>query len=169
MFETQHDFNYLDTDTLDTQCAVTDTAITIRDMQYESLIIDGPEYLDARMLEVLRPLNEAGRVVAYKEAIAGVKSHAADPTALTRTLDALVPRDVVVEPATSGLRFIHMSVGASEIYLFANEGRDAINVEVHVAAGPPCAWWEPMTGRRLGANAMDRLALPPLKTAVLVC
>ena len=169
MFETQHDFNYLDTDALTTQCAITAEAITIRDMTYRALIIDGAEFTDPQAVEVLKPLDEAGRVIAYRDPVAGVSKVAADEAELVRLLDVIAFPDVTINPPNPNLRYVHLKNDEADVYFFANEGKDEIDVKLYVAATPPRQWLDPHTGDILGTSELDRLVLPPLTSRALIC
>ena len=168
MFETQHDFNYLDTDTLKTQCIITNKAITVRDMAYQAVIIDGPGFADAAALDLLKPMSDAGRVIAYRDAVPGVSITAPDAATLAKTLDALVFPDVRIVPANPDLRYLHLRLPEANVYLFANEGRAAIESKLYIATYPPQQWWDPQTAQVIEDAPMDRLALPPLTTRILV-
>ncbi len=173
MFETQHDFNYLDSDTLRSQCSLSEKGAAIRNMTYSAVIIDGPQYAEPETLDRLKPLIEAGRVIAYGEAIKRVPSFAPDPSTLRRLLDTLVFPDVTIAPDNPDLRYIHMKYGQAQdgadtdVYVFANEGRNLIDVEVCAAASGPKQWWDPMEPRVMENEPIDRLRLPPLTTRVL--
>jgi len=168
MFETQHDFNYLDTDTLRLQCTVASDTITIRDMTYRALIVDGAEYVDQPVLDILKPLNDAGRVIAYGEQIPGVLRHAADPAELVRMLDVISFPDVTINPLNRDLRYIHLKQDEADVYFFTNEGPNTIDVKLYVAVKPPRLWLDPHTGDVFSASELDHLVLPPLRTRVLI-
>jgi len=168
LFETQHDFNYLDALTLEHHAAVSEKAVTIRDMAYPVLIIDGGQYADAAVLDALQPLIEAERVVAYGEPIEGVPHHAPDAATLARVLDALVFPDVTITPQHPDLRYIHMKHDTADVYVFANDGEEAIDVELYVSAEQPKQWWDPFRATVLDGVPTDRLTLEPLAMRVLV-
>jgi len=169
MFESQHDFNYLDFDALRDRTKVAAEGAAIGDMLYRVVIVDGPEYADAGALASLKPMADAGRVVAYGEKIEGVGQFAAGPAELVRILDLLVIPDVVTTPTQAGLRYVHMQNGEDDVYLFVNEGKEPIDADVHVAAGAARAWYDPMTGRAIEeAVSSNHLQLPPLAARVLV-
>ncbi|NIA15831.1 MAG: hypothetical protein GWP08_17345 [Nitrospiraceae bacterium] len=168
MFETQHDFNYLDIDTLLSHTTVTKDGIAIRDMHYKALIIDGRDYDDANCMEALAPMVESERVIAYAEPIAWVSCFAPTPAELVRLLDVIEFPDVTITPAHPGLRFIHMRHGGADVYFFTNEGRNPIDVEVYVSAEGPRQWWDPFGARVLEDVPHNRLRLPPLGTRILV-
>jgi hypothetical protein len=168
MFETQHDFNYLDTDTLRTQCVISDKAVTIRDMTYPVVILDGPQFTDSEAVKLLRPMIDAGRVIAYGDEIAGVSTAALDAPSLVRMLDVLVFPDTTVTPANPDLRYIHMKYEEADVYLFANEGRSTIDVNVFTSVAPPREWWDPCTAQVVKNTPLNRLVLPPLTTRLLV-
>ena len=174
MFETQHDFNYLDADTLKTQCAVTDEAITVRDMAYEALIIDGAHYATSEVLGLLKPMIEAERVIAYGDPVPGVHRTAPDAETLARMLDTIVFPDVTITPQNPGLRYIHMrlptqqSGDPTDIYFFANEGPDTIDVKLYTATSPPKHWWDPQKPQVIKDAPLDRLVLPPLTARILL-
>ena len=168
LFETQHDFNYLDTDTLLTHCAIDEDGIAIRSMHYNALIIDGTGYPAPASLQALAPLIQSGRVIAYGDPIDGVTRFAPDAAELIRLLDAIESPDVTIRPAHPGLRFIHMRHDGTHVYFFTNEAPDTIDVEVHVSADGPRQWWDPFGARIIEDAAPNRLRLPPLATRILV-
>jgi len=168
MFETQHDFNYLDTDTLRSQCTVSESGVVIRDMNYQALIVDGMEYVDSDVLAALKPLNDAGRVIAYADPVKSIERYAADAGALVRALDLIVFPDVTVTPSAPGLRYSHLKCGSSDVYVFANEGREPIDVKVLTSANPPREWWDPYAAKVLQNDPPDRLSVPPLQTRILL-
>jgi len=167
MFETQHDFNYLDAPTLRQHAAVSDEAVRIRDMTYQVLIVDGAQYVDAELLGLLRPLIDAERVVAYGDRIEGIPHFAPDAATLARVLDAIVFPDVTITPRNPDLRYIHLKHDDADVYVFANEGKETIDVELHVAVPTPRQWWDPFRAEILEGAPLDRLKLAPLTTRVL--
>lgn len=167
MFETQHDFNYLDVDTLRAACAVTPEGIRIRDMHYRALIVDGAAYATPEALQVLKPLTESGRVIAYGDPVEGIARHVPDAPGLVRALDALVPPDVRIEPANPNLRYIHMRTGDTHFYLFANEGPEGIQGRLTVSAEGAREWWDAEAASVLAGESADTMDLPKLATRVL--
>ena len=168
MFETQHDFNYLDAHTLETQCTVSGKAVTIRGMAYEVIIIDGPQYATPEAMEILDPMIEAGRVIAYGDAVKRTPNFAPGADELVRMLDVKVFPDVTIAPRNPHLRYVHMKHAADGVYFFANEGKETIDVELHVAAATAKEWWDPWEARVIENAPLDRLVLPPLTTRILV-
>jgi len=167
LFETQHDFNYLDVDTLLSACTVSSNGIVIRNMDYQAVIVDGKEFATDGAMRALQPLVDARRVIAFGEPIAGVPTTCVDAATLSAALDAIVPPDVVLQPANAGLRYIHLRTGDTHFYLFANEARDPIQGALTVAATGSREWWDPETAQVMTDIPGDRLELPPLTTRVL--
>ena len=168
LFETQHDFNYLDTDTLLRHATVTKDGIRIRDMHYKALIIDGRDYDDANCMEALAPMVQSERVIAYGEPVAWTSRFAPDAAELVRVLDIIAFPDVTITPTHPGLRFIHMRHGGANVYFFTNESPEPIDVEVYVSADGPRQWWDPFAARILDNAPGNRLRLKPLATRILV-
>ena len=169
LFEAQRDFNYLDCDTLRNECAVSSDAIRIRDMTYKALIIDGPHFVEPDTLPTLKPLLDAGRVIAYVDPVAEVPAVAPHAAGLVSMLDAIAPPDVVITPPNPDLRYIHMRHADADLYLFANEGREPIDVALKVAVAGAKEWWDPEAPAILTDANPNRLALPPYETRVLCC
>ena len=126
LFESQRDFNYLDTDTLKNACTVDNNAIRVGNMTYKALIVDGLGYTDPETIQLLEPMIDAGLVISYRDEVPGIPSVAADPGALVIMLDYLVQPDVTVIPSNSDLRYYHVRHDDADFYLFANEGREPI-------------------------------------------
>ncbi len=168
LFETQHDFNYLDTTTLRVQGAVSEKGIAVREMFYECLIVDGPQAISDATLNLLRPLIDADRVIAYRDAVGGIPRTASDAQELVRVIDTIAFPDVVVTPPNPDLRCLHMRFGEEHIYLFVNEGKAPIDVKVHVSAAPGREWWDPWKAQRIEGAPPDRLNLPPLAARLLL-
>ncbi len=170
LFESQRDFNYLDRDTLLDQCSVDAEAVRIHDMTYQAVIVDGPEYMEPAIAAKLEPLISAGRVLAFRDPTPDVPiAVAPDAPGLVKMLDAIVPPDVAVSPATKDLRYIHLQHDEADVYLFANEGKGPLDLEVTVSAKGEREWWDPETATVLAGAEPKRLKLPPFRTAVLCC
>ena len=170
LFESQRDFNYLDRDTLLDRCTVDGDAVRIHDMEYQTVIVDGPEYMEPAIAAKLEPLISAGRVVAFRDPTPDVPiAVAPDAAGLVKMLDAVVPPDVTASPATKDLRYIHMRYDEADIYLFANEGKGPLDLEINVSAKGKREWWDPETATVVADANPDRLELPPFRTAVLCC
>ena len=170
LYETQHDFNYLDADTLKRDCVVDENAIRVGDMAYCALIVDGPGWMDDELTTKLAPLLKAGRVIVYGESLPNVAAPAApDGGSLVTALDALVPVDVRVTPANSHVRVIHMRHETTDLYVFANEGPEPVKAAIEVAAAGCHDWWDPETGAAIDSVASDCLSLPPGRIRVLSC
>ena len=99
----------------------------------------------------------------------GVSKVAADEPELVRLLDVLAFPDVTINPPNPNLRCIHLKNDEADVYFFANEGKDQIDVKLYVAATPPRQWLDPQTGEALSGTELDHLILPPLRTRVLIC
>ena len=167
LFQSQRDFNYLGRDTLLSDCAISATGVAIRDMAYRGLVIDGPEYASPELLSRLKPLIDAGRVVAYGDPVPEVPQVAANAQSLVAMLDKWGPPDVTASPKALGLRYIHVRHSDSDLYLFANEGPEAIDVDVRVAASGAGEWWDPQAAALIEDTPSNRLVLDPLTTRVL--
>ncbi|HOZ48057.1 MAG TPA: glycosyl hydrolase [Candidatus Hydrogenedentes bacterium] len=167
LFETQRDFNYLDTDTLAKACTISAEGVAVHDMRYRAVIVDGAQYATGEALALLKPIIEAGRVIAYGEAIDGVPKTATEGEALIAALDGLVAPDVVVTPPCKGLRYTHMRTAEADIYVFANEQPEPIEGTLSVAAEGARQWWDPETAAVLDGVPSGALELPKLATRVL--
>ena len=168
LFESQRDFNYLDTDTLLERAGITDSSVTVGSMRYDAIVLDGPAYSDAAALGVLAPMIASGRVIAYADAVVGVEHAAADAAALEKALEKLVDRDVALSPAQPMIRYHHVRHGELDFYLFANEGRDMVEADLSVAAQGAWEWWNPHKPER-NAAVERRLRIAPYELNVLCC
>jgi hypothetical protein len=167
LFERQRDFLYLDTDTLAAQARVTAEGITVRDMHYRALIIDGANTVLPDTLGRLKPFIDAGRVIACVDPIPGVPAVAGSPDQLLAALDMLAPADVRLSPANRDVRYHHTRHGETHFYLFTNEGRNPVETTVEVAAAGTRAWWDPETAAILSNVEPNRLQLAPYTARVL--
>lgn len=168
LFESQHDFNYIDTDTL-RNCTITPTGIAIQQMTYSALVIDGAACLTPEVLALLKPLIDAGRVIAYRDEVPATRL-AADPGQLIRLLDTLVYPDLVVTPATPALRYRHVQYGDQHLLLFVNEGPEPLTCKIYPATPiAPKRWLDPMTGLPAQDPPGETLTLNPLQTRILEC
>jgi len=131
------------------------------------VIVDGAQYATGEALALLKPIIEAGRVIAYGEAIDGVPKTATEGEALIAALDGLVAPDVVVTPPCKGLRYTHMRTAEADIYVFANEQPEPIEGTLSVAAEGARQWWDPETAAVLDGVPSGALELPKLATRVL--
>ena len=166
LFENQHDFNYLDTNTLLSRAKVTGDGISVGAMNYTTLIVDGEEALTPEVMEVLKPLFDAGRVVAYKAEVAGV-SQSADEVSLMAELDTRVKPDVQLQPVNPNIRFHHVLHGDTHLYFFTNEGPDLVDVLLTVSAQGATVWWDPETAEIVQDLSSTQLALKPYTSRVL--
>ena len=162
LFQAQRDFVYLDTDTLRTACRVTTEGIHLHDHSYRVLLVEDSNFLDAAILETIGPLREAGRLLCADELSPG------EPAPFMERLEALCAPDVVLAPANSDLRYVHVRHGTAHFYLFANEGREPIRGRINVAAqGAKRAWWDPRTLDVKPARAPAEIQLDSYRTLVL--
>ncbi|MBI5093185.1 MAG: hypothetical protein HZB26_12190 [Candidatus Hydrogenedentes bacterium] len=169
LFESQRDFNYLDTDALKNSCRVSSEAIRIQDMEYKALVIDGAEYITPDVLRALKPMLDSGRVLAYVDPAAGVAPPAADALSLVVALDKLVPADITITPKNSGLRYLHLKHPEGDVYVFANEAPEPIDSALTVAAHGPGQWIDPETAQPVAGANPTRAQLPPRALRVLFC
>ena len=167
LFESQHDFNYLDSDTLVKEAEVSPKGIAIRNMRYEALVIDDPSTAPPEILGKLQPIIDAGRVFPYLDPVAGIPGVAGDSKALLAALDTLVLPDVRIEPANASLRYHHTVHGGTHFYLFTNEGPEPFDVSLSVGAEGPAVWWDPETATVLEDEDPKRIALRPYTAKVL--
>lgn len=168
MFEHQRDFNYLDAQTLLERCTVDADGVRINDMHYRGVIVDGADYATQEVMKALRPMIDAGRVVAFRDGVDGVDRVATNADALVAALDAIAPPDVVLAPASKALRFTHMQQDGGDFYVFANEGRETVESALAVAAPGARTWWDPMAAAKLDRPG-DRIRLEPYQILVLHC
>lgn len=167
LFEHQIDFNYLDTDTLALHASVDKDAITVGEMRYEALVIDGAETAPPEALAKLKPFLDAGRVLAYAEPVGGVPHLAANAAELVESLAAWTPPEVKISPAHRDLRYYHVRHPGADLYFFTNEGREGIDVELNVAAAGRREWWDPETAQVLSDADGRRVQLAPYTGRVL--
>ena len=104
----------------------------------KSHIPDGPGYTDEAVLAKLRPMIEAGRVVACTEAVPGIGVLAPDPDSLVARLAELAAPDVAVDPQQPGLRCLHLRDGDADMYLFVNEAPETLRCAVTVRDARNC-------------------------------
>lgn len=170
LFEHQRDFNYLDRDTLVKASTVDGDGVRIHDMAYKAIGVDGPQYVSEPILAKLAPMIEAGRVLAYADAVPGVGVLSPDPESLLARLAELSPPDVMVEPRQPGLRYHHVRDADADMYLFINEARDTIRANIAVSAsGATREWWNPHTAQVVGINTQEPIEIPPYQSRVLRC
>ena len=170
LFEHQRDFCYLDRDTLLDASSVDAAAVRVRDMAYKAIVVDGPGYTDEAVLAKLRPMIEAGRVVACTEAVPGIGVLAPDPDSLVARLAELAAPDVAVDPQQPGLRCLHLRDGDADMYLFVNEAPETLRCAVTVRdARNAREWWNPHTAEVLADAPPDALEIPPYEGRLLRC
>lgn len=170
MFESQRDFNYLDRDTLLDVCEVDGEGIRIKGMHYRAVVVDGLIYTDDVVVSKLQPLLDAGRVIAYAEAVPGLAAPVAEDAAkLVATLDAVYPPDVVLTPADANVRYTHMQQDDADYYVFSTEGRTKAAMALEVAAEGPREWWDPVSGELINHADASRLEAAPYRIRVLRC
>ncbi|MBI4557140.1 MAG: hypothetical protein HY706_06105 [Candidatus Hydrogenedentes bacterium] len=169
MFETQHDFNYLDSETVLTKCRIGADGIRIADMNYRALIVDGPDFVTRDILRALQPMINSGRVLPYLDPVPEIPALATTAENLVKLLDERAEPDVMVSPPPSHLRYIHLGKGRIHFYLFANEGPEEIDVSIQVSARGKHEWWDPESAAVLDEELPGRLRLPPISMRVLAC
>lgn len=167
LFESQRDFNYLDTDTLKSVARMNSSGVEVGEMKYAALIVDGPGFTDPETLRVLRPMIDAGRVIPYVDPVPEIPALAPDRAALVAQLDALTPPDITAAPATPHLRYMHLRLENEDLYLFANEGKDEYTGTLKTSASGTAEWWDPETGKAIEGQSGDRIHVPPLRMQVL--
>lgn len=167
LFEGPEDFNYLDTETLLTRAKAAPEGLSIEEMRYDALLLDGPEDVSASILAFLKPMIDAGRVAAYKDPVAGVPAVHGTPEQVFAWLRGLYPPDITLEPPSLHLRFHHARHDGGDFYFFTNEGRDPIEAALAVGTSGNAQWWD-VEGASKDLNSDPRLLrLAPYASALL--
>ncbi|GMW03469.1 MAG: hypothetical protein AMXMBFR84_46030 [Candidatus Hydrogenedentota bacterium] len=168
LFEHQRDFLYLDKHMLRKHVYLGADGFRIGAMDYKVIVIDGAEYLDAESADLLKPLVESGRVVAFQDAVSEHIDVAVSEEELLEKLDALTPVDIRVSPSTPHLRYQHLRLDGLHVYLFSNEGRETIAGTLEVSAPGSRQWWDPESGLPIDL-VPEELSIPPTRMRLLVC
>lgn len=168
-FQHQRDFNYIDAETVLAAEVAHDGLRVGPHARYQLVILDGVGTLPPAAVERLRPMIDAGHVVAFGDAprITGVPV-AASPQDLVAIIDRTCAPDVRLAPASPGLRFRHVVKGGQHFYILFNETRQPIAGTLTVAATGQRRWVDTVAGRSAEAAAGDlQLNLGPYGVALL--
>ncbi len=171
LFQNQKDFFYLH-DSLLAAARVEGGQLKSGGASYSVIVIDGLETVSAPLLsQLLRCLDAGISVIAYDSRLraAGGEEHAsallgkvtkhsrfvslrADERRLIEQVDALVPKDLAVQPAAPGLRYCHRIRDGVHFYLVVNEGDEKIQTSIAFAQKAKPEVWDAETGSMRAAG-----------------
>jgi len=171
LFETQHDFTYINRTTLLENAEITPKGVAIGNSFFSLLIVDGETFWNEELGRKLSVLVDSGRVVAYgkKDFNPPLSKTAHNAGTLEKLVAELTCPDVRLHPKNPGLRYIHIRHELRDFYIFANEAAESIAGELCVAAETDDReWWDPETGKVV-SKSVDKLILAPYQMLVLAC
>jgi hypothetical protein len=147
-FENQRDFNYLDLETLAEADEIAADHVRIKGMRYSLLVIDGLHApLPAELLKRLRPMIDAGHVVAWTGSSEnGIR--AVDAEGLLRACDTCCPRDVQLLPPAPAVRVRHLVKDGHHFYLLFNETGQPVRTAMSKGAAGKAAWVDTVSAKR---------------------
>jgi hypothetical protein len=157
-FQHQRDFNYLEERHLWDEARLDDSGLTIGPMRYQALIIE--EEPDGRANPALKILEQAGRIIRYTEAMPEAE--------LLARIDPLIPADIRVSPAVSGLRVRHALKAGWHYFMLFNETRNAIEITVELPVVGVATLYDPWRGATSELPADKRLALAGHEFQVII-
>ena len=169
-FHRQRDFNYLEVRHLWDDARVDGDGIHLAGMRYRALIIDDT-HVPSEAMPMVEALAQAGRLILWRHgdgaAQATGASLASTPDELVAAIDALVPPDLVVEPASEDLRYRHVVKGGAHYYLLCNEGASPIRCRLGVSVAGQRTLIDPFSvDERVFPDGVE-LVLVPYATMVL--
>jgi len=144
LFQNQVDFNYLEDWRLCDQAKMTDGRLVIGEMAYRMLIVDQDEAPVGPVGEGIKAFEAAGGLVRYARGTA------------TAEWVAGLDRDVVADPPSNDLRYVHVAKDGADFYLFTNEGSGPIDTTVSCRCVGRAEWFDAWTGRFHPAGVIRR-------------
>jgi len=138
----QRDFNYLDPHTLLHEASVDAAGIRIGSMHYGLLVIDGDYPVAADVLDKLRPMVAAGRVVQFNEdsTVNGVEP-IGDAASLIAAIDRRAGSDLKITSDSGSLRVRAVEKLGRRIVMLFNESLErSVEFSVAVQPGAETSW-----------------------------
>jgi len=147
LFQNQWDFNYLE-DRLLTEATVGNGRLSLGESSYSVLVRMANHTLIEQEEKVVESFAQSGGCIIRF-----------DPTEdetdfIKRLEESLVP-DVVLEPAHSDLRYIHIRKGGREFYYLTNEEGNSVEGRLTVRSVGRAEWWDPLTGESNPAVVLE--------------
>ena len=172
-FQHQQDFNYLEFRHLWQDAVTTGTGVTIQNMQYPIVILDGYERVPAEAEEALVKLARHGRLVLWNTAPEGlVKSGALRPASedeLVNLLNALAQPDLFLEGPQPDLRVRHIEKEGLHYYLLVNEGLEPIQPRITIPMPVEKLLFDPYSGQVEPVEDGSPIPLAPYTLKILLC
>jgi hypothetical protein len=142
LYRNQIDFLYLDDQAVTT--ATTDGGLLRAGAQgYRVVVVEGDPPLSEAAGERLAEFERAGgNVIRFEPG-----------TDLLAELDAVLERDLRLQPPHPELRYTHHRRDGVDLYYLVNEGSEEIYGQLHIASAGHAEYWNPLSGQRTVAAA----------------
>ena len=125
-FQDQRDFNYLEIRHLWDDAKVDSKGVHIAGMNYSVIILDSLSFLPPKAIPLLKKLARKGRLIIRKDSeFASLFKGAVlynSPTELISAIDKMIKPDLLLSPASEGIRYRHVIKGSDHYYILFNEG-----------------------------------------------
>lgn len=195
LYEHQIEFNYLEERLFTEQCELRYGAAHIGEYGYPVIVVDRPErFADKTRKRLAEFVQMGGTVIVVSEAQAEASAASAIPVPdfasaggigvsaagaeLPETVGRLLPRDIALAPACSGIRSSHVRKGDVHFYLLVNEGEERWEGTVELGTAGFAEKWDPWEGSVvaqpvLPSSAPGKSAVVPLvlerRDSVILC
>lgn len=171
-FETQQDFNYLETRELAEMAHVDADGIQLGGMHYRALVLDGFASVPPEILPMLAALVSAGRVICWKKTPVELEGSSIAPVSekedLLQKVVPLAPTFLHILPAQPEIRYRHVMKEGLDYRLFFNESGREFEVAIHLPGNAKYVWFRPEDGTTEEAHLSRRVAFAPYEMKILV-
>jgi hypothetical protein len=153
LYEQQIEFNYLEEELFVSASTLQAGSVSIAEQIYRVIIIESLEHLqEETILKLQSFLAQGGQVVVLSDttternAVLNGACVIGSLEAVTGAIDAVVKRDVRLQPAVSTLRISHVRKGAYHFFLVVNEGEDRYDGHLELGLEGKVEQWNPWLG-----------------------
>lgn len=170
-FQGQRDFNYLEIRHLWDDAKVDSKGVHIKGMNYSVIILDSLSVLPPKALPLLKKLARKGRLIIRKDSGFATLFKGAvlynSPTELISAIDKKVVPDLILSPASEGIRYRHVIKGSDHYYILFNEGEVEVNTKIKVLAAGTLQWVEPKTAEAFYTQKEEIVHFKPHELKIL--
>ncbi|MGO9876870.1 MAG: hypothetical protein ACLPVY_24105 [Acidimicrobiia bacterium] len=175
LFEHQIDFTYLEARHLREEATVDADGLHLAGMHYDVLIVDAQLPPPREVLDPLRPLAAAGRVVTYGAgnsaaeiaASVGAPEPSRSPAQLVEAIRARTGPDLVLAEPEPALRVRHVVKDGVHAWLLANECYRTLHVVAEVPVAGERLLLDPWTGATTPLPRGAELVISPASSVVV--
>lgn len=171
LFETQRDFNYLETRQLAESAIAGRDGLKIAGMLYKAVIIDSVSHLPRAAFKKLKKLAGNGHlIVSERSPLAKKLSRASkfnSPESLAEAVGDISASDIRLSPASPALRYRHVVKGKDHFYIIFNEDDSEIVTTIDLSAEGQRQILNQYTGEAVNLACDEELIFKPYELKII--